>query len=560
MRRLIPVLFVLLPAAFACAQTVQPRVGDPLPGLTPEQRALFFDGRIAFGSLFEDFEGLGPAFNGASCSACHNVPLTGGSSIQIVDRVGAILPDGTYSDIVEFGGPVLQNTGIQKGCYETYPTQATAFTVRRTPALFGLGLIEAIDDQTILAFEAAQSGGISGRANRAQALEDGPNGPIRVGRFSFKAAVPSVLQFSADAAINEMGMTNRLFPNETAPNGNLEQLEMCDLVPDPEDIEDANGRGFIDRITDYQRYLAAPPQTPRSGMEGEALFVEVGCASCHIPSYTTSNNPALEDALRGVTIKPYSDFLVHDMGDTGEFQIEQGLAVGGEMRTTPLWGLRWNVNLWHDGRVGGNSLGELILDPVFGAVEMHAAPGSEARPSALLFQAMPEVLQLEVVRFLDSLGRREFDANDSNTITIADLNNMAGCFTGPGVFYTADDPCAIHDLDQDGDVDLDDLAGFVLVLSSAQPDCDNDGTGNLDAILAGAIDINLDLIPDSCQILAPCPGDCDDSGTVDFNDLICILFEFGNPPGPGSSPTNCDNSTEIDFNDLICALFNFGAC
>src|SRR5690606_1583781 len=161
--------------------------------------------------------------------------------------------------------------------------------------------------------------------------EDEPGAPLRAGRFGWKAQVATVLTFSADAAQNEMGLSNRFLPFDNAPNGDLDLLALCDTVPEPEDGPDEEGLHFIDRITDFQRYIAPPPQTPKSGMTGEAIFISIGCAKCHIPEWTTRNDGDLEDAIRGKTIKPYSDFLLHDMGELGD-GIVQGDAMELEMR------------------------------------------------------------------------------------------------------------------------------------------------------------------------------------------------------------------------------------
>jgi len=556
MPRIACTALMLLAATPSIAQTLQPRLGEPVDGLTDRQNAFFIEGRQEFRRLMSMNPGLGPGFNNSSCVGCHNGPTTGGSSQIIVTRVGRLDEDG-YSDLVEFGGPVLQELGLPEQCNDSFPIQANAVSSRRTPALFGLGLVEAVDDRTFIDLADAQRGAVSGRVNMGFAIEDGPDGEPRVGRFGFKAAVPTLTHFSADATLNEMGLTNRFFPNDNAPSGDPELLLFCDDAPDPEMTPDDNGRDFVDKITVYQRLLAAPPQTPRHGMRGEELFVQVGCAECHVPELRTGDGPGLEAALRDRAIKPYSDFLLHDMGENGEGLLQEGIAAGEEMRTTPLWGIRWRVSLWHDGRSGGNSLEERLLAPGYGAIDSHNVPGSEAAPSAQAFRDLSEQDQLAVVRFLDSLGRAEFDFNGDNDIDNGDIESFRDCFTGPGEFYTPDDPCAVHDIDLDGDVDSDDLAGFILALDVPQPDCDGDGVGDFDDILAGG-DTNGDLIPDVCQGLPGCPGDCDGNGLVDFDDLLCTLVLFGGDAM--ADPADCDGDGVVSFADLVCALARFGPC
>ena len=556
MSRIACTTVILLTATTALAQNIQPRIGEPVDGLNDQQNAFFFEGRQEFRRLMSMEPGLGPGFNNTSCVGCHNVPTTGGSSQIIVTRIGRLDENG-YSDLVEFGGPVLQELGIPEKCNDSFPLKANAVSSRRTPALFGLGLVEAVDDQTLIDLAESQTGTISGRVNMGFAIEDGPDAEPRVGRFGFKAAVPTLTHFSADATLNEMGLTNRFFPMDNAPSGDPELLMFCDDAPDPEMTPDDNGRDFVDKITIYQRLLAAPPQTPREGMRGEELFVQVGCAECHVPELRTSDDPKLEPALRDRTIKPYSDFLLHDMGENGEGLLQQGLAAGEEMRTTPLWGIRRRAALWHDGRSSGNSLEEQLLTPVIGAIDLHNAPGSEAAPSAQAFRALSDQDQLDVVRFLDSLGRAEFDSTGDNSVDDADLESFQECFTGPGEFYTPDDPCAVHDFDLDGDVDNDDLAAFARAFDPPQPDCDGNGVSDFDQIIAGG-DANGDFILDVCQGLPGCPGDCDANGLVDFEDLLCTLLLFGDDAQ--RDPADCDGDGVVNFSDLVCALARFGPC
>jgi hypothetical protein len=270
-------------------------------------------------------------------------------------------------------------------------------------------------------------------------------------------------------------------------------LAAWDSVADPEDGPDANGLDFIDRITHFQRYLAAPPQTPKSGMTGEVLFQTVGCTDCHVASWTTRNDPALEPALRNQTIRPYSDFLLHDMGLAADF-IADGDATGQELRTPSLWGLRSRDPLWHDGRVVGGTLETRMLG-AGGVIELHAVFGSEARTSALAFQALPSSSQLAVVAFLDSLGRAEFDGNGDNRLDRADLS--AFLLAQAGGPYTPDDAESVFDINQDGFVDNIDLNVFATVY---EEDCNSNGTNDLaDVLLGGHDDANSNLVPDSCE-------------------------------------------------------------
>src|SRR2546425_397209 len=181
--------------------------------------------------------------------------------------------------------------------------------------------------------------GRSSTSRTAAGATPPPTAALRVGRFGWKAQEPDVIGFSAGAAFNEIGITNMFHPVENAPNGNTGQLAVCDTVPDPEDQPDAQGYHFFDRINDFQRFMTAPPQTPKFGMSGERIFNNIGCANCHVASYTTSNNPNLEDPIRNKAVRPYSDFLLHDMGALNDSIAHDGAGMN-EMKTPPLWCLR----------------------------------------------------------------------------------------------------------------------------------------------------------------------------------------------------------------------------
>ena len=271
----------------------------------------------------------------------------------------------------------------------------------------------------------------------------------------------TVLTFSGDASLNEMGLTNRLVPTENAPNGDFVLLAACDMVADPEDRPDAQGFEFIDRATDFQRFLAPPPQTPRSGMTGEAVFNSIACSSCHTPAFTTRDDPMLEDALRSKVLRPYSDFLLHDMSLNADF-IVQGDAGDSELRTPPLWGLRSRDPMWHDGRVAGGTLDSRARE----AIALHGASGSEGQFSELAFDALSETDQAAVITFLASLGRPEFDFDGDDDVDLDDHLAFQACFTGPGMFFTPDSACSIADADRDGDVDLDDQMLFDMAVSA----------------------------------------------------------------------------------------------
>ena len=433
--------------------TLQALNGQPLPGLTPAQLLRFTAGKTLFNTGLSAAGGLGPIFNQDSCASCHSNPIGGSGSI-VVTRFGlSDLKNGGFDPLADLGGSLLQHSTISTPCAETIPAEANVTANRLTPTILGSGLVESIDDADIQAGETFPPPGVSGRAHIVEALEN-PGVP-RVGRFGWKAQVPTLLTFSGDAALNEMGLTNRLVGTENAPNGDLVLLASCDTVPDPEDGPDGEGFDFIDRVTDFQRFLAPPPQTPRLGMSGETVFNSIACSSCHTPAFITRDDVALEDALRNKVLRPYSDFLLHDMGQNADF-IEQGDAGVRELRTPPLWGIRTRDPIWHDGRVAGGTLDSRVRS----AIALHDSLSSEGQVAKRAFDALSTADQDALIAFFDSLGRAEFDHDGDGDIDLDDHAMFQACFTGPGSFYTADDPCAISDVDRDGDVDDDDFLLF----------------------------------------------------------------------------------------------------
>jgi CxxC motif-containing protein (DUF1111 family) len=434
------------------AQSIQPRMGEPVEGLGPVDEARFRAGRDEFGRTLVGDDGLGPIFNDSSCSTCHARPRPGGAGSKKVTRFGkAAIGGNAFDPLASLGGSLLQSQTLSPGCQEIVPREADVTTERITTPVFGAGLVEAIPDADIAARETTPPPGVSGRVHHVLPLE-APGVP-RVGRFGWKAQVATLLTFSADASLNEMGLTSRFLAAENAPNGDETALALCDTVPDPEDGSDGDGLDRIDRQTAFQRFLGAPPQTPRTGMRGEATFARIGCAECHVTTpYVTGPGP--EPALAGRTLKPYSDFLLHDMGALGD-GIVQGEAGETELRTTPLWGLRVRAEeaLLHDGRATGGTPAENLRVAI-------AAHAGEAAASATRFGRLRLAAQRNLVDFLLSLGRAEFDYEGDHDVDALDwtLLRLDGRFTGPGASFSADDPGAVADFDADGDFDLVDVA------------------------------------------------------------------------------------------------------
>ena len=323
------------------------QLGAPLSGITPEQAADFRAGMAEFENVESPDGGLGPVFNNVSCVTCHADGATGGGGVVTVTRYGR-LEKGVFNPLTEFGGTLLHQNTINLGVREDIPPEANLIAHRQSTPLFGLGLIEAIPDADLQ--RAAAQPPRDGVKGRAALIQDVATGQMRVGRFGWKAQQATLLGFAGDAYLNEMGVTSRLFPTETAPNGDAAPLAIYDTVADPEDqVDPETGKGDIDLAADFMRFLAPPPpgpQTPGS-TAGRALFQQINCALCHTPVLNTGAHAV--EALNRKPVPLYSDLLLHDMGTLGD-GIAQSAAAPKEMRTAPLWGLRFSAPYLHDGR------------------------------------------------------------------------------------------------------------------------------------------------------------------------------------------------------------------
>ena len=326
-----------------------PTIGSPLAGLRPAEIARFNAGLDAFSAAEEPDEGLGPVFTESSCVACHEAGATGGAGLRVVSRIGRLV-GGRYDPMVEFGGPLIQDQGI--GSFngvnfvgEIVPPQATIVAKRRTIPLFGLGLVDGVPDETLFAIARDQAMRRPRTAGRVGMVTDPLTRQSRPGRFGWKAQQPSLLAFAGDAYANEMGITTPLFPDESCPQGDCSLLVSNPAASNPNDAENST----LQELADFMGLLAPPPpgRFARDEQAGQNLFGRIGCADCHLQALRTGPNPVR--ALDRVVFAPYSDFLLHDMGSLGD-GIVQNQAGPNEMRTAPLWGLRFQPSLLHDGR------------------------------------------------------------------------------------------------------------------------------------------------------------------------------------------------------------------
>ncbi len=361
--------------------------GAPLAGLTDEQLAAFNTGLAAFNVAETPASGLGPIMNNRSCIACHGQPAAGGGSPIRVTRFGRTV-NGVFDPMSALGGSLLQQNSIDPRILETIPAEATTRAPRQSTPLFGMGLVEAIPESVILSnAEQQRALGLNGVPSL---VTDPASGQVRIGRFGWKAQHASVLAFSADAYTNEMGITNRLFPQENAPNGNTALLAQFDRIADPEDRPDpVSGKADFEFVADFMRFLGPPPVrvlTP-SALQGKLVFDQVRCSGCHTPQMMTGPNTVA--ALNFKPVRLYSDLLLHDMGALGD-GIADGTAGPRDMKTAPLWGLRASGPYLHDGRAA----------TVDQAIQQH---DGEAAASRDAYRALDATRRQQLLDFLDSI-------------------------------------------------------------------------------------------------------------------------------------------------------------
>ena len=372
--------------------------GAPLPGLTAAELSKFNTGRTGFATPEGPADGLGLVFNANNCAACHRAQGIGGGDPNIFATRFGTITGGKFDPLIRLGGPVLQVRGITTPDNtvippERVPAEATIVARRRTTPCFGFGLIDAVPDSVYFALAAKQATMTPATAGRVNKVTDLITGITVAGKFGWKAASPNLVNFSGDAYKEEMGITSkgwkrdkdgRSIEEENPPQGNAALLAHNPVAsPNEPDLVD------VIAFADFMRFLAPPPRGPINDTvkAGEKVFSNIGCANCHTPSLTTGTNASAALSLK--TFAPYSDFLIHDMGSLGD-GIEQGVARGNDMRTAPLWGLRTQTNLLHDGRA--KSIEE--------AIQMHRGQGQS---SADKFRNLSATDKAALMAFLKSL-------------------------------------------------------------------------------------------------------------------------------------------------------------
>ena len=346
------------------------QLGDANPGLSAERLLAFERGKALFERRFKLSDGHGPDFNTSSCSACHEFPVTGGSSPLY--RNFFLARDAAGQNFFEGNQLVARTFSYVRPIRESM-AGATTIAQRNSPPIFGVGEFERIRDFDILVNEDPDDSnrdGISGRVNRDDGL---------VGRFGYKAQESGIEDFIRGPIFNHMGITTNplSFASQLAQVPSTgEPTKDNDAAPDPEmpraDLEDL----FV-----WVRELAGPQPLPMDteALRGEALFSSIGCGKCHIKNLATTGAP----------INAYTDLLIHDMGPTLADGIAMSLASGSEFRTQPLWGLRHHAPYLHDGRA----------DTIEDAILAHAGEGQQSRDK---FNSLSAANRAAVLSFLET--------------------------------------------------------------------------------------------------------------------------------------------------------------
>ena len=373
-------------------QSAATRPGDPLPGATPSEFEAFRLGLDAFTGVESADEGLGPAFNGTSCAACHSVPAIGGISPMTEVRAGHRDADGTFRPLEPAGNTLFQVFSLPNHvCQPVLPAETTVVARRMPIPLFGAGLIEAIPDATLLALEDPLDRNRDGVAGRASLVHDPATGEQRVGRFGWKAQIATLLTFSGGAYRDEMGITNDIFPGELAFGMTADQLKRCDVVDDPEDkVDPSTNRRDIDHFTAFMQLLAPIGRglTDDDVRDGERVFAAIGCAACHVPALTTG--PNANPLFNRKVVPLYSDLLLHRIGTGDGIVQSDSSATPDEIRTPALWGVRFRRPLLHDGTAA----------TVHEAIGRHRGEADLARQG---FAGLDERSRANLVAFLGSL-------------------------------------------------------------------------------------------------------------------------------------------------------------
>lgn len=372
-----------------------------LPLGTPddeESPLTFYAAKKVFDAVEDVADGLGPVYNAQACRECHQVPMSGGSSQVSVIRAGR-MANGQFVD--HSGGSLIHDRAIHDSLQEQVQDGNDIIAFRMSLSVMGDGFVEAVPDETFTALAAAQPSDMRGEVVIVDVLE--ASGVKRVGRFGWKSQHASLLSFSVDAYLNEMGITSPLAPTENTSNG--KSVAAYDKVADPEEAAAAEYPFGADvhAFTNFMRTLTAPARheaaaKTQDAIDGQAIFNRIGCNTCHTPELVTAPAGTLlnggtftvTEALGSKRIRPFSDYLLHNIG-TGDGIYQTGSAEArNKMRTAPLWGLHTRSRFMHDG------LSLTLQD----AIHRHQGQALEIRKA---FHQLSDADKAKVLAFLRSL-------------------------------------------------------------------------------------------------------------------------------------------------------------
>ena len=334
----------------------------------PVANRSFRDNKFIFEEREDVGDGLGPTYNDISCSACHQAPVTGHVSQINEFRTGTV-SFGVFS-APPGGQTLIQDRGIDAEAQEHPNTGFNAQELRSTRTVLGDGFVEAIANGTLQTNVANQTSAQRGQLRTVAVLE--APGQTRIGRFGHKSQHASLISFSADAYLNEMGITSPLQPNENNILG--VPVGAFDTVADPEDDGDD-----VEAFAAFMRALRVPGRGPINAdvNAGQTLFNAIGCAICHTPSFTTApagtviNGGAfiVPVALGNKIIRPFSDFALHNIGTSGGIGAEPGVNDRFSTTTIALWGVRTK----HRFMMQGNA------HTIFDVIQLHGGQAATAR-------------------------------------------------------------------------------------------------------------------------------------------------------------------------------------
>ena len=338
-------------------------LGGPVAGLNESEMDRFELGYRMFDQNHSRDKGLNDHFNADSCRACHRDPVqggAGGADVSVIRYGQRDMETGTFTPLEE---SILYRSAYWSVLPQRLPSDANILESRNPPSLLGLGYLDILDDEIIMANADPDDSDGDGISGRYRVLEDG-----RLGRFGWKANVPSLSDFVADASLVEIGLT---IPSEFST---FSSEDDGDAISDPEQNED-----YFYAIEQYLIGLEAPqPTAVAEGNAGKQIFAEVGCADCHLLS------------LGGVAA--YTDLLLHDIAPDPMVLVELDEGVmATEYRTPPLWGIVETAPYLHDGSAATLSLA--ITDGHFG----------EGTSSREAFASLSEADKQALIEFLSSL-------------------------------------------------------------------------------------------------------------------------------------------------------------